>query len=69
MDDATIDRLISEYAKRLAELVAMPRDAVITCEVCGGSAPEPHLCGCGGVQTVAEAIRHVEFEIGILANH
>lgn len=73
IDEATIVSLITFHAKRIAELEILakevPEGHAIVCESCGARHPEPQYCGCGGTMTVAEAIRHHEFEIDILANH
>jgi hypothetical protein len=63
---AFLDDLIARHAVRIEQLKEMDPTTEIVCEVCGGTAPEPHLCGCDGTQTVAQAIAHHEAEIEIL---
>ena len=66
IDVLIADGLIAAHRTRLAELAALVPGVRITCEICRGTAPEPHLCGCGGTQTVEEARQYLEMEIGIL---
>lgn len=57
----------SDILLSLELLRLLPPATPITCHQCGGSAPEPEFCGCGGKQTVSEAIRWYESQLEILS--
>lgn len=66
MTDDVFDAIRDTFLLTLELLRLAPTGAVITCRCCNGKSPEPEFCGCGGKQTVAEAIAFIESQLEVL---
>ncbi len=64
---ADVEETRSNMLLTLELLRLLPPSTPITCHQCGGSSPEPEFCGCGGKQTVSEAIRFYESQLEVLS--
>lgn len=64
---AEVDETRGDMLRTLELLRLLPVATPITCHMCGGGSPEPEFCGCGGKQTVGEAIRWYESQLEILS--
>lgn len=64
---AEVDETRGDMLRTLELLRMLPAHTAITCHMCGGKSPDPEFCGCGGKQTVGEAIRWYESQLEILS--
>lgn len=62
-----VDETRGDMLRTLELLRLLPVTTPITCHMCGGGSPQPEFCGCGGKQTVGEAIRWYESQLEILS--
>lgn len=62
-----VDETRGDMLRTLELLRLLPATTAITCHQCGGGSPQPEFCGCGGKQTVGEAIRWYESQLEILS--
>jgi len=70
MHDLDIEAARGDMLLTLELLRLLPPGTLITCHKCGDSSPAPgdaEFCGCGGKQTVSEAIRWYESQLKVLS--